>query len=79
MLTPKIGKYRGLLNNLTKPVRTIMLTDQTGLSEIVKSPIRLHYYVDLIEMIEMHIYNIPFKVQMRKLCLPEDLHLGLTG
>ena len=45
----------------------------------VKLSIGLHHCVDLVEMIEMHIWNVQFGVQMSKLCLPEDLHPGLTG
>ena len=79
MLTPKIGKYRGLLDSLGEPVRPVIETGQTGLGNIVKMPIGLHHCVDLIETIEMHMWNVQFGVRMRKLCLLEDLHPGLTG
>ena len=39
----------------------------------------LHHCVDLVETIKMHIWNVQFGVQMRKLCLSEDLHPGRTG
>ena len=52
---------------------------QTGLSKFVKMPIVLHHYIDLVEMIEIHMWNVQFGVRMRKLCLPEDLHPGLTS
>ena len=55
MLTPKIGKYRGLLDSLGEPVRPVIETSQTGLGNIVKMPIGLHHCVDLVEAIEMHI------------------------
>ena len=54
-------------------------TGQTGLGKVVKMPIGLHYCIDLVEAIEMHMWNVQFGVRMKKLCLPEDLHLGLTG
>ena len=78
-MTPKIGKYRGSLGSLGEPVRTVVETGQTGLGKVVKMPIGLHRCVDLVEAIEMHMWNIQFGVRMRKLCLSEDLHTGLTG
>ena len=74
MLTPKIGKYRGSLDSLGEPVRPAVETGQIGLGNIFKLPTRLHHCVDLIEMIEMHIFNVQFGVQIRKLYLPKDLH-----
>ena len=58
-----------------------MYTGQTGKENFVKLSIGLHHYVELVDTIEKHIWNIQVGVQMRKLCLPEDLHpgLGLTG
>ena len=44
-----------------------------------KLSIGLHHCIDLVETIEMHIWNIQFGIRMRKLCLPEDLHPSLTG
>ena len=44
-----------LLDNLSKPVRPIVETGQTGSEDMVKSQIGLHYSVDLAETIEMHI------------------------
>ena len=79
LLTPKIGKYRGSLCSLGEPVRPVVATGQTGLSNIVKLPIELHHCVYLVETIEMHIWIVQFGVRMRKLCLPEDSHPGLTG
>ena len=78
-MTPKIGKYRGSLGSLGEPVKSVVETGQTGLGNIVKLPIGLHRCVDLIETIEIHIWNVQLGVRMRKLCLPEDLHPGLTG
>ena len=52
---------------------------QTGLANFVKMPIGLYHCIDLVETIEMHMWNVQFGVRMRKLCLSEDLHTGLTG
>ena len=79
MLTSKIGKYRGALKSLGEPVTPVMQTGQTGLGNFVKLPIGLHHCTDLDETIKIHIWNVQFGVRMRKLCLPEDLHPGLTG
>ena len=65
--------------NLGEPVRPVIQSGQTGQDNFVKLSIGLHHCVDLVETIEMHIYNVQFGLQMRKLCLPEDLHPGLTG
>ena len=54
-------------------------TGQIGLEKFVKLSIGLHHCVDLVETIEMHIWNVQFGVQMRKLCRSEDLHPGRTG
>ena len=78
-MTPKIGKYRGSLGSLGEPVRLVVETSQTGLGNFVKIPIGLHHCIDLVEMIEIYMWNVQFGVRMRKLCLPEDLHPSLTG
>ena len=65
--------------NQGEPVRPVIKIGQTGLDNFVKLSIGLLHCVDLVETIEMHIYNVQFGLQMRKLCLPEDLHPGLTG
>ena len=67
------------LDNLDRPVRPLVQTDQTGQEKFVKSSIGLYHCIDFVETIEMHIWNVQFGVRMRKLCLPEDLHPGLTG
>ena len=64
----------GFLDDLDRPVRPLVQTGQIGQEKFVKSSIGLHHCVDLVEMIKMHIWNIQFGVQMRKLCLLEDLH-----
>ena len=64
------------LDDLDRPVRPLV---QTGQEKFVKSSIGLHHCVDFIEMIKMHIWNVQFGVRMRKLCLSDDLHPGLTG
>jgi len=69
----------GFLDDLDRPVRPLVQTGQTGQEKFVKSSIGLHHCVDLIETIEMHIWNVQFGVRMRKLCLPEDLYPGLPG
>ena len=69
----------GCLDNLGRQVRPLVQTGQTGQEKFVKSSIGLHHCVDLVETIEMHIWNVQFGVRMKKLCLPEDLHPGLTG
>ena len=69
----------GFLDDLDRPVRPLVQTGQIGQEKFVKSSIGLHHCVDLIETIEMHIWIVQFGVRMRKLCLQEDLHLGLTG
>ena len=79
MLTPKIGKYQSSLGSLGEPVRPVVGTGQTGLGKVVKMPIGLHHCIDLVETIEIHMRNVQFGVRMRKLCLPKDLHPGLTG
>ena len=63
----------GFLDDLDRPVRPLIQSGQTGLKKFVKSSIGQHHYVDLVKMIEMHIWNVQFRVQMKKLCLPEDL------
>jgi hypothetical protein len=45
----------GFLNDLDRPVRPLVQTGQTGQEKFVKSLIRLHHCVDLVETIEMHI------------------------
>ena len=69
----------GFLDDLDRLVRSLVQTGQIGQEKFVKSSIGLHYCVDLVEPIEMHIWNIQFGVRMRKLCLLENLHLSLTG
>ena len=69
----------GFLDDLDRPVRPLVQTGQIGQGKFVKSSNGLHHCVDFIEMIKMHIWNVQFGVRMRKLCLPEDLHPGLTG
>ena len=64
------------LDDLDRPVRPLV---QTGQEKFVKSSIGLHHCVDLVEMIEMHIWNVQFGVQMRELYPPEDLHPVLAG
>ena len=46
-----------------------MKTGEAGLEKIVKLLIWLHYYIDLVEAIEMHIWNAQFEIQMSKLCI----------
>ena len=58
MLTPKIGKYRGSLGSLGEPVRPVVETGQTGLGKFVKMPIGQHHCIDLVETIEMHMWNV---------------------
>ena len=86
MLALKIGTRQDLLAIWTnrpdlsyKLLRPIIQTGQTGQDSFVKLSIGLHHCVDLVEMIEMHIQIVQFGVWMRELCLPEDLHPGLTG
>jgi len=79
MLTPKIDKYQGSLGSPGEPVRPVVETGQTGLGKFVKMPIGQHHCIDLVETIEMHMWNVQFGVRMRKLCLTKDLHPGLTG
>ena len=67
------------LDYLDRLVRPLVQTDQTGKEKFVRSSIRLHHCIDLVETIEMHIWNVQFGVWMRKLCLLKDLHPGLTG
>ena len=67
------------LDDLDRPVRPLVQTGQTGQEKFVKSSIGLYYCVDLVETIEMYIWNVQFEIRMRKLCLPEDLHPGLTS
>ena len=67
------------LDNLDRPVRPIVQTGQTGQKKFIKLSIGLYHCVDLVETIEMHIWNVQFGVQMRKLCFSEDLHPGRTG
>ena len=45
----------GFLDNLGRPVRLLIETGQAGLDKFVKLPIGLHYCVDLVDTIEMHI------------------------
>ena len=67
------------LDNLERPVRPLIQTGQIGQEKFVKLTIGLHHCIDIVETIEMHIWNVQFGVWMRELCLPEDLHPGLTG
>ena len=69
----------GFLDDLDRLVRSLVQTGQIGQEKFVKSSIGLHHCVDLVETIEMHIWNVQFGVRMRKLCLSDDLHPGLTG
>ena len=69
----------GFLDDLDRPVRPLVQTGQTSQKKFVKSLIKLHHCVDLVETIKMHIWNVQFGVRMRKLCLPKDLHPSLTG
>ena len=55
MLTSKIGKYQGSLGSLGEPIRLVVATIQTGLSNIIKLLNGLNHCVDLVETIEMHI------------------------
>jgi len=45
----------GFLDDLDRPVRSLIQTGQTCQEKYVKSSIGLHHCVDLVEMIEMHI------------------------
>ena len=67
------------LHDLDKLVRLLVQTGHTGQKKFVKSSIGLHHCIDIVETIEMHIWNVQFGVRMRKLCLPEDLNPGQTG
>ena len=49
------------------------------MEKFVKLSIRLYHCIDLVETIKIHMWDVQFGVRMRKLCLPEDLHPGLTG
>jgi hypothetical protein len=54
-------------------------TGQTGQTKVLKMPIGLHHCVDLVETIEMHMWNVQFGVQMRELWSWQEPALLLTG
>ena len=68
--------------NWTAPLRRSRWDDQNAYMEhLIWSPNEkvMPPWRPAPETIKMHIWNIQFRVQMRKLCLLEDLHPGLTG
>jgi hypothetical protein len=64
LFTPKIAKLWLFWEN--QPSR-FPETGHDGFENFVKLQIRLHHCVLLMEIIEIHIYNVQFKVQMREL------------
>ena len=57
----------GFLDNLDRPVRPLVQTGQTGQEKFVKSSIGLHHCIDIVETIEMHIWNVQFGLRMREI------------
>ena len=80
ILTPKVDTVQVFWTTwVDRSDLSCIETGQTGQDKFVKLSIGLHHYVDLVEPIEMHMLNVQFGVRMRKLCLLEDPHAGLTS
>ena len=62
--------------NRGRPVRPLCLTGQTDLVKVLKMQNGLHHYLDLVETIKMHMWNVRFGLRMREIWLQEVLHPG---
>ena len=57
------------MSRLGGPVRPVPKTGQTGLVKLLKKHNELNHCVDLVETIEMHIWNVQFGLRMREIWL----------